>query len=132
MFYTRGSSGLRDRTRISCVSCIGRQVLYHLESPHRKNVECETPFPEELNQPAALQPRPRPPPGPASHLNHPVSRTGCGEQPAQLCTALRGQILTPGQEQISSHTWMPTGDQEKTLSGRQASLSLRGVCVQEG
>ena len=58
MFYTRGSSGLRDRTRISCVSCIGRRVLYHLGSPHRKNVECETPFPEELNQPAALQPLP--------------------------------------------------------------------------
>ena len=28
--YTRGSSRLRDRAHISCVSCIGRWVLYHL------------------------------------------------------------------------------------------------------
>ena len=27
--YSRGSSEPRDRTQISCVSCIGRQILYH-------------------------------------------------------------------------------------------------------
>ena len=30
---SRGSFWRRDRTIISCVSCIGRQVLYHLGSP---------------------------------------------------------------------------------------------------
>ena len=27
--YSRGSSWPRDQTRISCVSCIGRRILYH-------------------------------------------------------------------------------------------------------
>ena len=27
--YSRGSSQPRDRTCISCISCIGRQILYH-------------------------------------------------------------------------------------------------------
>ena len=27
--FSRGSSPPSDRTRISCVSCIGRQILYH-------------------------------------------------------------------------------------------------------
>ena len=27
--YFRGSSQLRDRTLISCISCIGRRILYH-------------------------------------------------------------------------------------------------------
>ena len=27
--YSRGSSWLRDRTRVSCISCFGRQILYH-------------------------------------------------------------------------------------------------------
>jgi len=27
--YSRGSSRSRDQTRVSCVSCIGRQILYH-------------------------------------------------------------------------------------------------------
>ena len=27
--YSRGSSGLRDRTQVSWVSCIDRQILYH-------------------------------------------------------------------------------------------------------
>ena len=27
--YSRGSSRLRDRTRVSCVSCISRRILYH-------------------------------------------------------------------------------------------------------
>ena len=27
--YSRGSSEPRDRTQVSCVSCIGRQILYH-------------------------------------------------------------------------------------------------------
>ena len=25
----RGSSQARDQTRISCISCVGRQILYH-------------------------------------------------------------------------------------------------------
>ena len=29
MLSSRGSSQLRDQTRVSYVSCIGRQVLYH-------------------------------------------------------------------------------------------------------
>ena len=29
--FSRGSSRPRDRTHVSCVSCIGRQVLYHLQ-----------------------------------------------------------------------------------------------------
>ena len=27
--YSRGSSGPRDQTCISCVSCVGRQILYY-------------------------------------------------------------------------------------------------------
>ena len=27
--YSRGSSQSRDQTRVSCVSCVGRQILYH-------------------------------------------------------------------------------------------------------
>ena len=27
--FSRGSSPLRDQTRVSCVSCIGRLILYH-------------------------------------------------------------------------------------------------------
>ena len=27
--FSRGSSQLRDRTYVSCVSCTGRQILYH-------------------------------------------------------------------------------------------------------
>ena len=30
--FSRGSSQPRDRTRISCISCIGRRILYHWES----------------------------------------------------------------------------------------------------
>ena len=30
--FSRGSSRPRDQTHISCVSCIGRQILYHLGS----------------------------------------------------------------------------------------------------
>ena len=40
---SRGSSGLRDQTRVSCVSCIGRSVLYqlcHLGSPFILSVCC--------------------------------------------------------------------------------------------
>ena len=29
IYYSKGSSWLRDRTRVSCVSCIDRQILYH-------------------------------------------------------------------------------------------------------
>ena len=29
---SRGSSQPRNQTRISCISCIGRQVLYHWEA----------------------------------------------------------------------------------------------------
>ena len=32
MLYSRGSSRPKDGTWVSCVSCIGRQVLYHLGS----------------------------------------------------------------------------------------------------
>ena len=35
---SRGSSQTRDRTRISCVSCIDRQILYHCAT-------WEAPFP---------------------------------------------------------------------------------------
>ena len=45
----RGSSPLRDRTCISCVSCTGRQVLYHWTTweaywrpPHVENSICST------------------------------------------------------------------------------------------
>ena len=31
--YSKGSSWLRDRTCVSCVACIARQVLYHWGSP---------------------------------------------------------------------------------------------------
>ena len=31
--FSRGSSQSRDETHISCVSCIGRQVLYHWHHP---------------------------------------------------------------------------------------------------
>ena len=31
--FSRGSSQPRDRTCISCVSCIGRQILYHRHHP---------------------------------------------------------------------------------------------------
>ena len=29
LFYTRGSSQPRDWTQVSCISCIGRWILYH-------------------------------------------------------------------------------------------------------
>ena len=29
VFYVKGSSQPKDQTRISCASCIGRQILYH-------------------------------------------------------------------------------------------------------
>ena len=29
LFFSRGSSGPRDWTWVSCVSCIGRRILYH-------------------------------------------------------------------------------------------------------
>ena len=29
IFYSRGSPQPRDQTRVSCFSCIGRQILYH-------------------------------------------------------------------------------------------------------
>ena len=33
--FSRGSSQPRDQTRVSCISCIGRRILYqrHLRSP---------------------------------------------------------------------------------------------------
>ena len=27
--YSRGSSRLRDQTSVSCISCVGRWILYH-------------------------------------------------------------------------------------------------------
>ena len=35
--YSRRSSQFRDQTRVSCISCIGRQILYHC--PTWKNLE---------------------------------------------------------------------------------------------
>ena len=34
--YSRGSFGPKDRTHVSCVSCIGRRILYHCANgePH--------------------------------------------------------------------------------------------------
>ena len=32
IFYSRGSSWPRDWTHISCVSCIGKQILYHCDT----------------------------------------------------------------------------------------------------
>ena len=29
IFFSKGSSWLRDQTNVSCVSCTGRQILYH-------------------------------------------------------------------------------------------------------
>ena len=40
---SRGSFWPRDRTRVSCISCIGRQILYHLshlESPKALFTPC--------------------------------------------------------------------------------------------
>ena len=36
--YSRGSSQPRDRTRVSCFSCIGRQILYHCTTWEAFNV----------------------------------------------------------------------------------------------
>ena len=35
---SRGSSKPRDQTCISCISYLGRWILYHLESPQVKNI----------------------------------------------------------------------------------------------
>ena len=40
ILYSRGSSQPRDWTRVSCISCIGRQILYHC-------VTCEAPILEQ-------------------------------------------------------------------------------------
>ena len=48
IFYSRASSGPRDWTHISCVSCIGRQVLYHCtpwEASHMRDF-LKSPWPE--------------------------------------------------------------------------------------
>ena len=39
---SRGSSQVRDQTCISCVSCVGRQILYHCASweAHSNNITC--------------------------------------------------------------------------------------------
>ena len=34
--FSRGSSQLRDRTRVSCISCFGRRVLYFSTEPSGK------------------------------------------------------------------------------------------------
>ena len=34
--FSRGSSRPRNQTHISCVSCTGRQILYHLGSPKKE------------------------------------------------------------------------------------------------
>ena len=56
IFFFRGSSRPRDRSHISYVSCIGRQVLYHwyhLGSP----IEKETPLPMEISLTNKIQKR---------------------------------------------------------------------------
>ena len=56
IFFFRGSSGPRDQSHISYVSCIGRQVLYHwyhLGSP----IEKETPLPMEISLTNKIQKR---------------------------------------------------------------------------
>ena len=37
--FSRGSSRPRDRTHVSCISCIGRQILYYLS--HRGQVHSQ-------------------------------------------------------------------------------------------
>ena len=56
---SRGSSGPRDRTRISCISCIGRRVLYHSRGP--STLEISPPVPPHTCRMA-------PPPPAAPHL----------------------------------------------------------------
>ena len=38
--FPRGSSRPRDRTRVSCVSCIGKQILCHLSHQRSPDIEC--------------------------------------------------------------------------------------------
>ena len=48
MPFCRGSSPPRDPTCVSCVSCIGRQLLYHLGSPICKLIyKCRNRFLEK-------------------------------------------------------------------------------------
>ena len=49
IFYSRGSSRPRDQTCISCVSCIGRQILFHCTSQEALAVKTfGDPMPERL------------------------------------------------------------------------------------
>ena len=41
MSYFRASSRSTDRTRISCVSCNGRQILYHLATWEAQELPCD-------------------------------------------------------------------------------------------
>ena len=43
IFYSRGSCQPRDRTNISFVSCIGRQVLYHCATWEAPSLNAVTP-----------------------------------------------------------------------------------------
>ena len=47
---SRGSSQPRDRTHISCVSCIGRQVLYHYCHLGNETLAASTPSANKRNQ----------------------------------------------------------------------------------
>ena len=38
--FSRGSSQCRDQNRISCISCIGRQVLYHGATREARHIMC--------------------------------------------------------------------------------------------
>ena len=38
--YSRGSSWFRDQTHVSCISCIGRQILYLREMQINSSVRC--------------------------------------------------------------------------------------------
>ena len=49
ILYSRGSSQTKDQTHVSCVSCIGRWILYHCTTWEAKQVSWR-PLKKELNQ----------------------------------------------------------------------------------
>ena len=47
--FSRGSSQLRDQTRISCISCIGRWILYHKHHLGSPQIFADMPnYPKQL------------------------------------------------------------------------------------
>ena len=79
IFYSRGSFWPRDGTLLSCVSCIGRQILYqlcYLGSPGSQHKE------PGMSGPGSGDPQSEtrggdPPAGPLTHLGH---REACSTQ----------------------------------------------------